>query len=76
LIHALEQKGVYVSTLSACSARRHQLSRVLLAMGLGEERASTSIRMSLSYANTEEEIEAAVRILQDTVGQLRKWVEV
>lgn len=76
LIHALEQKGVYVSTLSACSARRHQQSRVLLAMGLGTERASSSIRLSMSYANTEEEMEAAVRILQETVGQLRSWVEV
>jgi len=76
LIHALEKKGVYVSTLSACSARRHQLSRVLLAMGLGEERAASSIRLSLSYVNTEEEIIAAVGILQETVGQLRNWVEV
>lgn len=75
LIHALEQKGVYVSTLSACSARRNQVSRVLLAMGLGEERASSSIRLSLSYSNTEEEVETAVRVIQETVGQLRNWVE-
>ena len=76
LIHALEKKGVYVSTLSACSARRQKLSRVLLAMGMDEERASSSIRFSLSYLNTVEEVKEAVRILQETVKQLREWMEV
>lgn len=76
LIHALEEKGVYVSTLSACSARRQKLSRVLLAMGMDEERAASSIRFSLSYSNTAEEVKEVVRILQETVKQLRKWTEV
>jgi cysteine desulfurase len=76
LIHALEEKGVYVSTLSACSARRQKLSRVLLAMGMDEERAGSSIRFSLTYSNTAEEVKEAVRILQETVKQLREWTEV
>ncbi len=76
LIHALEKKGVYVSTLSACSARRQKRSRVLLAMGMDEERASSSIRVSLSYSNTVDEVKEAVRILKETVKQLREWSEV
>ncbi|MFS8581856.1 MAG: aminotransferase class V-fold PLP-dependent enzyme, partial [Limnochordales bacterium] len=63
LVHALAQRGVYVSTGSACSSRRRTGARVLKAMGLDDRRADGTLRLSLSAATTEEDVtEAAARI--------------
>ncbi len=47
LLHALERRGVYVSTGSACSASKH-INATLEAMGLNKEKMLSSIRISLS----------------------------
>lgn len=59
LLHALEAEGVYVGTGSACSARLRRLSEGFKAMGISEERAERSIRLSLSPFTTDDEIELA-----------------
>jgi cysteine desulfurase len=59
LVSALSRRGVYVSAASACSTRDAP-SHVLLAMGLGDERATGSVRFSLSRLTLEEEIDFAI----------------
>lgn len=71
LVHELEQHGLYVSTTSACSSRTNEPSRTILAMGLGEERATTSIRISLSFENTMEEAKQAVAIIKQSIKILK-----
>ncbi|KAB7705894.1 aminotransferase class V-fold PLP-dependent enzyme [Bacillus aerolatus] len=72
LIHALEEKGCYLSTTSACSSRQRKTSTVLTAMGLSKSAADSSIRLSLSYGNTIEEAKAFIRLLKETIPNLTK----
>ena len=50
-LHHLEQEGLYVSTRSACHTSRHEPSPVLLAVGLSEAEALSSLRLSFSVHN-------------------------
>jgi cysteine desulfurase len=52
MLHCLEKYEIYVSTISACSARTKRISYVLLAMGLDRKIASNSVRLSFSRYNT------------------------
>lgn len=70
LLHYLEQKGVYVSTGSACSSKKKG-SHVLNAMGLNHQEIDGAIRFSLSDLNTEEEIKEVVKIVKESVNDLR-----
>ncbi|MGG4488707.1 cysteine desulfurase family protein [Metabacillus idriensis] len=72
LLHMLEQSGIFVSTTSACSSKRKKSSKILLAMGKGEAVASSSIRISLSYENTMEELEEFMAVLKKSLGKLTK----
>lgn len=73
LLHALEAKGIYVSTGSACSSHQHEPSHVLMAMGIGKEAMEGAIRFSLSAFNTQEDIDYCVENLISIVAQLRKF---
>lgn len=70
LLHYLEQKGVYVSTGSACSSKKKG-SHVLNAIGLSKDGIEGAIRFSLSDMNTESEILEAIKIVKDSVSDLR-----
>ncbi|MGN1033531.1 MAG: aminotransferase class V-fold PLP-dependent enzyme, partial [Intestinibacter sp.] len=70
LLHYLEQKEIYVSTGSACSSKKKG-SHVLNAIGLSTEEIEGAIRFSLSDLNTEEEIREVVKILKESVSDLR-----
>jgi len=71
-VHALEEKGLIVSTTSACSSKKKAVSHTLLAMNVSKEVAESAIRMSLSYENTLEEASKAVSIIQTTATELRE----
>ena len=71
LLNALSERGIYVSTGSACSNRRQRKSHVLAALGLPEERINSSIRFSFSRYNTTKEMEGVVRALDEIVPKLR-----
>ena len=63
LVHALAEDGVLVGTGSACSSRKHKRSEVLTAMGVAPTLIDSSIRLSFSMENTEEQaLYAAERI--------------
>ena len=63
LMHLLDLKGVCVSTSSACSSGEDEPSHVLLALGLSEKQAKSSIRISYGKYNTVEDVEAIVRAI-------------
>lgn len=60
----LDQKGVCVSSGSACASEGQEPSPVLLAMGISPEQAKTAIRVSLSHHNTEAEILQFIEIIK------------
>ncbi|WP_438446259.1 cysteine desulfurase family protein [Gorillibacterium sp. sgz5001074] len=57
VIHALEERGICISTRSACASGEETPSRVLQAMGLGREEAATGLRVSFSSEHTEQDME-------------------
>ncbi|WP_017756124.1 cysteine desulfurase family protein [Calidifontibacillus oryziterrae] len=71
IIHSLSKHNIYVSTRSACSSKLAQPSKVLLAAGLGEERAKSAIRVSLSFDNTLEEADEFLKALDEIVPKLQ-----
>lgn len=73
LLHALEDKGIYVSAGSACSARKPQPSATLQAMGIEKELLSSTIRFSFSVFTTMEEINYTLQTLYDIIPMLRKY---
>ncbi|MDI6600728.1 MAG: cysteine desulfurase NifS [Thermoanaerobacteraceae bacterium] len=71
LLLNLDMAGIYASSGSACTSGSLEPSHVLLAMGLTEEEARSSIRFSLGRYNEIEEIYEAVEKLAELVGRLR-----
>ena len=70
LLHYLEQKEIYVSTGSACSSKKKG-SHVLNAIGLTPDEIEGAIRFSLSDLNTKEEILETIKVLKESVSDLR-----
>ncbi|HZJ76357.1 MAG TPA: cysteine desulfurase family protein [Oscillospiraceae bacterium] len=60
MLHSLEQDGIYVSSGSACSSKKKEYSHVLEALNIDEDLIDSSIRFSLSYTNTKDEIDYTV----------------
>lgn len=74
LLHALEDKGVYVSSGSACSSNHPALSGTLQAIGLDKASIEGTIRFSFSISTTKEELDYAVTALKELLPVLRKYV--
>jgi Cysteine sulfinate desulfinase/cysteine desulfurase and related enzymes len=73
LLHALEDKGIYVSAGSACSARKPQPSATLKAIGVEKDLLESTLRFSFSIFTTEEEIEYTLQAMYDMIPVLRKY---
>lgn len=71
LLTALDVRGVYASAGSACTADSDEPSRVLLASGLTEEQALSTIRLSFCPETTPEEFSFVADALREAVAQLR-----
>lgn len=69
LLHFLEQRGIYVSSGSACA--KGGGSHVLKAMGLSGRRRDTALRVSVGRQNTEEDCAEFVRALEEGLNTLR-----
>jgi len=61
LLHHLEGKNIYVGLGSACSAHSNELSKILMGIGLTEEEARCSLRISFGRQNSIEEVDAFLR---------------
>ena len=73
LLHALEDKEIYVSAGSACAARKPQPSETLKAMGIGGDLLGSTIRFSFSIFTTMEEINYTLQTMYDIIPMLRKY---
>lgn len=71
----LGAKGVYVSAGSACSSHEARPSHVLTAMGLSAEEARSSIRISFSKFNTDNEVECAAQVIASCIFALKRCAE-
>ncbi|MCI8463409.1 MAG: cysteine desulfurase [Lachnospiraceae bacterium] len=73
LLHALEEKGIYVSAGSACAARKPQPSATLKAIGVEQALLGATIRFSFSVYTTVEELDYTLRMMYDKIPMLRKY---
>ena len=72
LLYAMDLQGVAFAAGSACASASVKPSHVLLAMGLSDEQAKHSVRLSFGKNNTQDEIDRAAELFIQTVKKLRK----
>ena len=73
LLHALEDKGIYVSSGSACSSNHPAVSGVLKGIGAAREYLDATLRFSMSEFTTKEEIDYTLETLYNCIPMLRKY---
>lgn len=73
ILHALEEKNVFVSAGSACSSNKPAVSATLKAIGIRKELLDSTIRFSFSVHTTKEEIDYAVEALKELLPMLRRF---
>ncbi len=73
LLHALEDKGIYVSSGSACSSNHPSVSGVLKGIGAANEYLDATLRFSMSEFTTKEEIDYTLETLYNCIPMLRKY---
>lgn len=73
LLHALEEKGIYVSAGSACSSNKPEVSGTLRGIGLDKAHYESTLRFSFSIYNTIEEADVCVECLKELLPVLRKF---
>lgn len=73
LLHALEDKGIYVSAGSACASNKPAVSATLQAIGVEKDLLDSTIRFSFSVFTTPEEIDYTLQNLYDIIPILRKY---
>lgn len=71
MLHHLEEKGIYVSTGSACSSRKNTASHVLKAMNIDSCYLQGAIRFSFSQFINKEDIEYTVDAIKDIIPRIR-----
>ena len=71
LLVMLDQRGVYAAAGSSCSSGATEISHVLAAMGMSKDDATASIRLSLGYASTDADVDAALDAITRAVQRLR-----
>jgi len=72
IVIQLDLLGIAASTGSACSSAKLEPSHVLLAMGLRDQEAHGSLRLSLGRWTTEKEINYVLKVLPEIIGKLRE----
>ena len=73
LLHTLEDKGIYVSSGSACASNHPAVSGVLRSIGAAQEYLDATIRFSMSEFTTKEEIDYTLETLYNCIPMLRKY---
>ncbi len=73
LLHSLEEKGIYVSSGSACASNKIATSDTLKAIGVEKWQYDSTIRFSLSCSTTEEEIDYTLKEMCDMIPLLRRF---
>lgn len=73
VLHALEDKGIYVSAGSACASNKPQTSDTLMAIKLPKELWDSTVRFSFSVYTTKEEIDYTLKMMYDIIPMLRRY---
>ncbi|MDE6916438.1 MAG: cysteine desulfurase [Lachnospiraceae bacterium] len=73
MLHALEDKGIYVSAGSACSSNKPSVSATLKALGVEKQYLDATLRFSFSLYTTEAEIDYTIKCLNELIPALRKY---
>lgn len=71
LLLRLDLAGIAASSGSACTAGSQEISHVLKAIGLTDQEAKGSLRLTTGTGNTNEEIDEAIRVIKEIVADLR-----
>jgi cysteine desulfurase len=71
LLMLMDQAGVYASAGSSCTSGAMEPSHVLVAMGVPKELATSSLRLSLGYTTTADDVDLALDVIPAAVKQLR-----
>ena len=74
LLHALEDRGIYVSAGSACSSHKRKGSQTLAAIGLENDLSQSALRFSFGAENTVEEVDTCLEVLAELLPRLRRFV--
>jgi hypothetical protein len=74
LLHALEDKSIYISAGSACSSNRPAVSETLKAMGIDSKLLGSTVRFSFCELNKKEEIDYCIEQLKVMLPVLKKYV--
>lgn len=74
MLHALEDKGIYVSSGSACSSNKPHISNVLKAIGLDSTKLESTLRFSFSEFNTMEQVDYAVQMIEEILPVFRRYI--
>jgi cysteine desulfurase len=72
-LHALEDKGIYVSSGSACSSHHPTPSVTLTAIGMEKELMDSTLRFSMSSMTTDEEIDYTLEQIKELLPVLRRY---
>lgn len=72
LVHDLETRKIYISTKSACSSKKNDVSHTLAAMHVDKEIAESALRLSFSHLTTKEELDTFLEALDITLKRVRK----
>jgi cysteine desulfurase len=72
IVHDLESSGIYISTRSACTSKKTEISHTLAAMHLDEEVAKSALRISFAYVTTKEECVTFLKALDQSLERVKK----
>lgn len=73
LLHALEDRGVYVSSGSACSSNHPGISGTLKGIGVKDSLLDSTLRFSFGLFNTEEDVDYCLAQLRELLPMLRRY---
>ena len=74
LLHSLEDKGIYISSGSACASNKPAVSETLKAINLPKELLDSTVRFSFSVFTSKEEIDYTLDCLKEIIEKLRMYV--
>ncbi|MBO4701970.1 MAG: cysteine desulfurase [Lachnospiraceae bacterium] len=74
LLHSLEEKGIYISSGSACASNKPAVSATLKAIGVDKDLLDSTVRFSFSVLTTRDEIDYALENFKETIEKLRLYV--
>lgn len=73
LLHALEDKGIYVSSGSACSSNHPGVSGTLVGIGVKKELLDSTLRFSFGVFSTKDEVDTCINTLKELLPILRRY---